>query len=360
MSQRLKVGVVGGGIGRGHITAYRQFPDLFEVVAICDIDAARADAIAAEYDIARTFTTFEDLLAADLDIVDICTPSGLHFAQAKAALEAGHHVVVEKPFVASLAEADALAEAERKSGKRCSPIFQYRFSNGIRQFLHLRDKGFVGRPYVTTVETLWRRRAPYYDNPWRGRWASELGGTLASHAIHNHDLLTYLLGPVQSLFARTATRVNAIETEDCAVLSFAMANGSFASSTVTTGAENDMSRFRFCFEGLTVESNHSPYNAGTAPWTFIAADEDRQRAVDDAAAEVAFLPERNAGQFMLLHKALASGGPLPVAIADARHSIELLTAAYYSVQTGSDVQLPIGRDHPFYEGWLATMKGRQG
>jgi predicted dehydrogenase len=360
MSQRLKVGVVGGGVGKGHVAAYRQFPDLYEVVAICDIDGERARAIAAEHGLAHTFTAFDDVLAADLDIVDICTPSGLHFSQAKAALEAGHHVVVEKPFVSSLAEADALAEAEARSGKRCSPIFQYRFSNGIRQFLHLRERGFVGRPYITTVETLWRRRATYYDNPWRGRWASELGGTLASHAIHNHDLLTYLLGPVKSLFARTATRVNAIETEDCAVLSFAMADGSFATSAVTTGAESDMSRFRFCFEGLTVESNHSPYNAGTAPWTFIAADPAHQKEIEDVAAEVEFLPERNAGQFMLLHTALTEGGPLPVAIADARHSIELLTAAYYSVQTGSDVPLPIGRDHPFYDGWLAAMKGRQG
>ena len=101
-----------------------------------------------------------------------------------------------------------------------------------------------------------------------------------------------------------------------------------------------MSRLRFCFEGLTAESNHSPYNPGTAPWRFIAADPERQQAIDAAVAEVAPAPERYAGQFLRLHRALTEGGPLPVSIADARPSLELLTAAYHSARTGAAVQLP--------------------
>ena len=357
MSKRLKVGVVGGGIGAGHIAAYMDLPDLYEVAAFCDIDATRSAAVCGEHGITNSFNTIEALLDADLDIVDICTPSALHFAQAKQVLAAGRHVVVEKPFVSSLAEADDLADAEKKSGKRVCPIFQYRFANGIRQFLHLRELGLVGKTYVGTVETMWRRTPAYYDNPWRGRWLSELGGTLTTHAIHNHDMITYLLGPVKSVFARTSTRVNRIETEDCAALVLEMADGSFVTSATTMGAETETSRLRLCFEGLTVESNHSPYNAGTAPWTFVAADEGRQATIDAAVAEVKFLPERNTGQFLLLHKALTEGGPLPVSIADARYSIELLTAAYYSTHSGEAVGLPIGPDHPFYAGWLAAMAG---
>ena len=203
------------------------------------------------------------------------------------------------------------------------------------------------------METHWRRLPAYYANPWRGRWATELGGCLVTHAIHNHDMLTMILGPVRSVYARTATRVNPIETEDCAAAMLEMADGSFATLSVTLGAEEDMSRLRFCFEGLTVESNHSPYNPGTAPWRFIAADPERQQAIDAAVAEVAPAPERYAGQFLRLHKALTEGGPLPVSIADARPSLELLTAAYHSARTGAAVQLPIGRDHPLYAGWLA-------
>ncbi len=360
MSRRLKVGVVGGGVGAGHIEAYQELPELYEVAAFCDIDPDKAEKVGSEYGIADRMTSFEELLGRDLDLIDIATPSNLHFEQAMQVLAAGRHVVLEKPFASSLAEADRLAEAEKKSGKRVSPIFQYRFGNGIRQFLHLREKGFVGKSYAATVETHWTRGPVYYDNPWRGRWASELGGTLTTHAIHNHDMLSYLLAPPKSVFARMSTRVNPIETEDCAALSLELKDGTLATLSVTMGATTEMSRLRFYFEGLTIESNHSPYNAGTAPWTFIAADADRQKAVDAAVAEVALLPERYTGQFLVLHKALTEGGPMPVSIADARPSIELLTAAYYSVHTDSDVKLPIGRDHPFYDGWLSTMAERKG
>ena len=352
MTARLKVGVVGLGVGCGHITAYQELTEQYSVTAVCDIDPVRTEEVAKEYGIATAVTDLDALLKLDLDIVSICTPSSLHFQQAVKVLRAGRHVVLEKPFASSLAEADRLAEIERESGKRLCPIFQYRFANGIAQLLHLRDRGFAGKVYAATVETHWRRLPAYYANPWRGRWATELGGCFVTHAIHNHDILTYILGPVRSVYARTATRVNPIETEDCAAAVLEMADGSFATLSVTLGAEEDMSRLRFCFDGLTAESNRSPYNPGTAPWTFTAAEPERQKAVDAAIAEVPLTPERNAGQFLRLHKALTEGGPLPVSIADARPALELVTAAYHSARTGQPVTLPIGPDHPLYESWL--------
>jgi len=351
MTERLKVGVVGCGVGVNHIRAYQELADLYSVEALCDIDAERAANIAAEHSVGATDGGFDAFLERDLDIVDICTPSALHYEQATKALLAGRHVVVEKPLASSLAEADALADLERSSGKRVCPVFQYRFADGIAQLLHLRDKGLAGKAYAATVETHWRRLPEYYANPWRGRWATELGGCLVTHAIHNHDLLTYVLGPVRSVYARTATRVNPIETEDCAAAVLEMADGSFATLSVTLGAEEDMSRLRFCFEGLTAESNRSPYNPGAAPWRFIAADPARQQNIDAAVADVPPGPERYTGQFLRLHKALIGGGPLPVTIADARASLELVTGAYHSARTRKAVKLPIRRDHPLYGGW---------
>jgi predicted dehydrogenase len=353
MTKRLRVGVVGCGVGVNHIKAYQELPELFAVEALCDIDAERAARTAGEHGIAAVGSDFTAFIGQDLDIVDICTPSGLHFEQARAALRAGRHVVVEKPLASSLAEADTLAELERKSGKRLCPVFQYRFADGIAQLLHLRKKGFAGKAYAATIETHWRRLPEYYANPWRGRWATELGGCLVTHAIHNHDLLTYVLGPIGSVYALTSTLVNPIETEDCAAAALEMKDGSFATLSVTLGAEEDMSRLRFCFEGLTAESNRSPYNPGAAPWRFIAADPGRQAAIDAAIAEVPPAPERYAGQFLRLHVALTADAPLPVTIADARASLELVTAAYHSARTGKRVMLPIGRDHPLYHGWIA-------
>lgn len=351
MSQRLRVGIVGAGIGASHIDAYRELPDHYAVEALCDLDGERARHVAAERDVPIGLTSYDALLARDLDLIDICTPSNLHFAQAMQALAAGRHVVVEKPLAGSLAEVDALAEAERKSGKRLSPVFQYRFANGLQSFLDIKAAGLVGKPYVATVETHWRRTATYYDNPWRGRFQSELGGCLVTHAIHAHDILTEVMGPIASVAAHTATAVNPVETEDCAALLLEMKSGALVTLSVTLGAEEEISRLRFCFAGLTVESSLDPYNPGRLPWRFITSDRVLLKRVEERLAEFAPGPERWTGQFARLHAALTNGTALPVAIADARTSIELITAAYHSAATGEIVRLPIGRDHPAYAGW---------
>jgi predicted dehydrogenase len=351
MSQRISVGIVGAGIGASHIDAYRELADLYAVEALCDLDGERAGRVAAERGVPVALTAYEELLARDLDLIDICTPSNLHFTQAMQALAAGRHVVVEKPVAGSLAEVDALAEAERKSGKRLSPVFQYRFANGLQSFLHLNAAGLVGKAYVATVETHWRRTAGYYDNPWRGRFRSELGGCLVTHAIHAHDILTEVMGPIASVAARTATAVNPIETEDCAGLLLEMKSGALVTLSVTLGAEEEISRLRFCFAGLTVESSLEPYNPGRLPWRFITSDRGLLKRIEETLAEFAPGPERWTGQFARLHAALTNGTALPVAIGDARTSIELITAAYHSAATGETVRLPIGRDHPAYTGW---------
>ncbi len=218
---------------------------------------------------------FDDLLALDVDLVDICTPSNLHFDHAKRALAAGHDVLVEKPLAGALAAVDALKDAERQSGKRIAPVFQYRFGHGFQRFRHLQARGLIGEPYVATVETHWRRTAGYYNNPWRGRAAAELGGCLVTHAIHAHDMLVQAMGPIASVYARAATRVNPIETEDCAILALTMKNGGLATASVTLGSEEEISRLRLCYAGLTVESSLAPFipaatpggsSRRTAPW----------------------------------------------------------------------------------------------
>jgi predicted dehydrogenase len=130
--RRLKVGVVGAGIGASHIEAYQALPEMYEVTALCDIVAERAAAVCTRLDVPTKVGSLDALLEHDLDIVDICTPSGLHQPQALAALAAGFHVVVEKPVARSLAEVDAIAAAEAAGPGRVCPIFQYRFGDGVR------------------------------------------------------------------------------------------------------------------------------------------------------------------------------------------------------------------------------------
>jgi predicted dehydrogenase len=152
-------------------------------------------------------------------------------------------------LVSSVREVDELARAEAASGRRVMPIFQYRFGHGLQKLKLLVEEGVAGKAYLATVETAWRRRPEYYAVPWRGRWATERGGTLLSHAIHTHDMLCYVLGPPRRVFAYTTTRVNAVEVEDCAAIALEMADGSMASLGVTLGSAQEISRHRFSFSG---------------------------------------------------------------------------------------------------------------
>ena len=269
MGGTLKVAVVGCGIGRQHLDAYRSLPELFEVAAVCDVDETKAREVAAAYGIGRAVTDVAALCQEDdLDIVDLCTPPYLHAPQILQALDAGKHVICEKPLCGSLEDADRLAAAEIRSGRRVMPIFQYRFGHGIQKLRLLVEQGIAGRAYLTTVETAWRRRPAYYAVPWRSRWATELGGPLVNLAIHAHDLVYYLLGPARSVSAHLTTLVNPIETEDCLAASMEMADGSLCTLAATTGSTREISRHRFCFASLSAESNTEPYRNTHDPWTF--------------------------------------------------------------------------------------------
>jgi predicted dehydrogenase len=352
MADKLRVAVVGCGIGKSHILAYRALPDQFEVLAICDVQEAKAREVATDYEIPRVFTDLAELCRVDdVDVIDICTPSYLHYAHTLQVLESGKHAICEKPVAGSLREVDHLIRAEAASGKRVMPIFQYRFGHGLQKLKYLMAQGIAGRAYLTTVETAWRRRAEYYAVPWRGKWETELGGPLVTLAIHAHDALTYVLGPAKSVFARTTTLVNPIETDDCISASLQMADGSIASLSVTTGSAAEISRHRFCFSGLTAESNTEPYRNTTDPWIFTGDTPELAQQIEEALVGLELLPEGFMGQMGRFYDALVSDADLPVTLSDARNSLELITAIYHSAETGQAVNLPLGTDHLKYAGW---------
>jgi predicted dehydrogenase len=315
--------------------------------------------VAKQFEVPRILHDFDALLGErELDVVDVCTPPHQHFAHASRALEAGKHVVCEKPLVGSLAEVDALAELERRSGRRLMPIFQYRFGAGLQKLVHLVACGVAGRHYLTTLEIAWRRGLDYYGAaPWRGRWETELGGILLTHAIHAHDMLTQVVGPVRSVFARIATRVNPVETEDCAALSLELADGSLATSAATLGSHKEITRLRFCFEKLTAESNPAPYTPQFEPWTLVPASPEAGAEIEAALRDFDPGPQWFPGQLARFHAALGAGSELPVTIADARAALELITAAYHCAETGQAVALPIGKEHPKYASWRPAWPG---
>jgi predicted dehydrogenase len=350
-----RVAIVGAGIGAAHVDGYLALPPgLFEVAVVCDLQEARAGALAAKAPGCATSASLDEVLARpDIDVVDVCLPPVLHRTAILDSLAAGKHVVCEKPLVASPAEVDEIEAAAEAAGRLVLPVYQYRFGNGLAKLGHLIDQGLAGKPLVATVETHWNRLPAYYEVPWRGRRESELGGAVLGHAIHAHDLLTVALGPVRRVAALTAVRVNPIETEDCAALALEMASGALVTSSVTLGAAGDTSRLRFCFAGLTAESGLAPYQPASEPWTFKAREPRRQEEIDEALAGWAPHREGFPRLFELFHAALAGEGPVPVTLEDARRSLELVSAIYHSAaRGGAPVELPLPADHPAYRGWL--------
>jgi predicted dehydrogenase len=351
MNERLRVGIAGSGVGQAHLRAFQNLPDQFKVVVLCDIQEARARDVAAEYNILCFCTDIRELYRMDeLDVIDLCTPSHQHVGQVQQALAAGKHVVCEKPVAGSLSEVDELMRAAQASGKQVMPIFQMRFGRGLQKLKFLVEEGLAGRAYLSTVETAWRRRADYYAT-WHGRWDTELGGALVTLAIHAHDALTYVVGPARRVLAHTATLVNPIETEDCVAASLEMADGSLASLSVTTGSAVQITRHRFCFSNLMAESNTEPYESTTDPWIFAGDSPEVQKQIEETLSRFEPLPEGFEGQFYRFYRALQNNTGLPVTLADARASLELITAIYHSARTGQVVELPIGQDHPGYAGW---------
>lgn len=350
MSLPLRIAVIGSGIGVEHIKGYQELPDLFDIKVLCDVNRERSAPVAQKFGIHNLSERFEEVCQhEEIDVVDICTPPALHLDQIRTALKAGKHVICEKPLAGSIADIDLVTQLAAESGKQVMPIFQYRFGNGLQKLKYLVDRNLTGQSFVFNVDVAWWRDAKYYENPWRGRRASELGGALLSQAIHAVDMVHYILGPAKNVFGRATTRVNQIEVEDCVAISMEMRDGSLGTISVTLGSLAEISRHRFTFRNVTAESCTAPYANSHEPWIFAFNANGNERQMRDALREFKPLPERYAGQFYRFYHALAADGELPVTVAEARAALEVVAATYYSSETNMPVPLPIGPGHPKYD-----------
>ncbi len=350
-----RVAILGAGIGAQHLDGYLALPDRFRVVSICDLDADRAAPVCALSGAAHVAKIGAVLADPQIDIVDVCLPPHLHFETTRAALFAGKHVICEKPLATSAAEVAALAKLARERDRRVFPVFQYRFGRAAAQLRALIDGNLVGKPLVATLETHWNRGEEYYAVPWRGTWEGERGGAVLGHAIHIHDYLSMVLGPVESVYAELSTEVNSIETEDCAALSIRMEDGALATSSITLGAARDETRMRFVFDGLTAESGRNPYAPADDTWTFTARDREKQSLVDEVVESVGDVPSGFAGMFDATAEALDGRPGREVTLNDGWRSVQFVTAVYASARSGRRVDIPIGPDHPLYHGWMPEM-----
>ena len=176
----------------------------------------------------KAYSSLKEMLADDaIDVVTIGTPSGAHMEPAVAAARAGKHVIVEKPLEITLRRCDKIIDECDKAGVTLSAIFPSRFHEPSIEIRRAIDQGRFGRLTVGDAIVKWYRTQEYYDSgAWRGTWKLDGGGALMNQAIHSVDLLTWLMGPVAEIRARTALLAHKkIEVEDVAMATLEFENG---------------------------------------------------------------------------------------------------------------------------------------
>ena len=354
--KKYQVAIIGTNIGAKHFEDFQKVSKRFNVHTLCGLTPEAIDKILQSNDETKVSLNFDDVLKIkEIDIIDICLPPHLHFSACKKSLEAGKHVICEKPLVSNLKEVDELQKISKETGKTIFPVFQYRYGPGFSKLKALINSGLTGKPLVASLETHWNRGKEYYSKAWRGTWEGEQGGAILSHSIHIHDLISMIFGPVSNVFAKLTTRVNNIEVEDCAALSIEMGNGALVTSSITLGAAEDVSRIKICFNNLTVESGGSPdkpYNPADDEWKFLAREPVTQNQINNILSKVELTKSWYAGMFDEIAKKLDGDTSDEVTLLNARQSLEFVTAVYNSSREGKNIYLPIKKDNPLYNSWL--------
>jgi UDP-N-acetyl-2-amino-2-deoxyglucuronate dehydrogenase len=338
----VRIALVGcGRIAQNHFDAIRGVDGL-ELTAVCDADEPRARA-AGEANSVPYFTSYEKMLAeAACDAVSICTPSGLHPAHGVLAAKAGKHVISEKPMAISLSGADELVSACDASGVHLFVVKQNRLNPAIQLLRRAVDKGRFGRIYLANATVRWSRPQEYYDSAeWRGTWEFD-GGAIMNQASHYVDLVQWLVGPVESVMAKTATLARRIETEDTGVALLRFRNGALGVIEVTmlTYPKNLEGSITILGEKGTVKVGGTAVNRVEA-WQFADYDDDDKHVASAATTPPSVYGFGHAGYYRNVLAVLRGEAKPDTDGRSGRKSLELILGIYESAKTGHDVPLPL-------------------
>lgn len=358
----LRFGIIGcGAIGPTHAAALRQIEGV-EVLAVADVNPDRARDVARKYSVPRILASDVDLINdPEIDAVAICTPSGMHADAAVRALLAGKHVVVEKPMEVSLAACDRMIDAARKSGKKLTVISQHRFDSAttvVRKFI---QEGKLGKIILADASVKWWRTQQYYDSgDWRGTWKLDGGGALMNQGVHTLDLLLWLAGEVDEVYAHARTAAHErIEVEDLVTATLSFKNGAVGNITATTAAYDGLPARLDIFgtegsaviEGdrlkmLSLKSGETYTSESAASHAISVARGGTASVKNDAGhrestAEVgAVWGDAHRAQLDDFVKAIREDRPPLITPESARNSVSTILAIYESARKRSAVRLP--------------------
>lgn len=330
-----------GRISRNHFDAIGKIDEL-QLVAVCDVVEARAREAGEREDV-PWFTSYAKMLEqVPCDVVALCTPSGLHPQHGIAAARAGKHVVCEKPMAITLTSADELVQACDDAGVHLFVVKQNRLNPPIQLLKRAIDKGRFGRLYMANTTVRWTRPQEYYDQaPWRGTWEFD-GGAFMNQASHYVDLMQWLVGPVESVIAKTATMARRIEAEDTGAAVLKFRNGALGVIEVTmlTYPKNLEGSFTLIGEKGTAKIGGTAVNK-IEHWAFADSDPD-----DALVAQVNTDPPSVYGfghepYYRNVLRVLRGEAVADTDGRGGRKSLELILGIYESAKSGREIPLPL-------------------
>jgi UDP-N-acetyl-2-amino-2-deoxyglucuronate dehydrogenase len=341
--RKIRFALVGcGRISANHFEALERHQDRAELVAVCDIDPealAKAEARTG----APGFRTLDALLAgSDQDVVILSTPSGLHADEAIQVAATGRHVMTEKPMATRWRDGKRMVQACDQAGVHLFVVKQNRRNATLQLVKRAMEKKRFGRIYMVNINVFWARPQSYYDSAaWRGTWEFD-GGAFMNQASHYVDLLDWLIGPVESVQAYTATLARNIQVEDTGVVSIRWRTGTLGSMNVTmlTYPKNLEGSITIIGEKGTVRVGGMAVNK-IEHWEFADADPDDQ-AVEQASYDTTSVYGFGHPLYYdNVIKALRGEAAPDTDGREGLHSLEILIATYISARDGRRVALPL-------------------
>ncbi|RCS60087.1 Gfo/Idh/MocA family protein [Microbacterium sp. JB110] len=323
---RLRFGVIGVGIiGRQHVARLLSDDSPADLIAIADVSEDAARAVAAEH--GTVAETVDGLFARDdIDAVVIAIPSGLHAETAVAALDAGKHVLLEKPIDVTVDAADRIIDAERRSGKVLTVVSQRRFAPENQFLREAIQQGDLGKITSANIEiALWRTQEYYDSGAWRGTWKLDGGGALMNQGVHMVDLILWLLGDVEEVHAYGGLLAHErIEVEDTIAITARFASGSMLTFLASTTANGELP-IRVAVMG----------DGGVA----VTLDEQYAHFTTANGREVPDFEPNDVGMAGLndFVAAVQNGHAPLVTSQQARAAVAFIEAAYDSMRTGKPV-----------------------
>lgn len=341
--------VIGLGRGMSHVEALLAAKGV-ELLAVCDINEEKIKKIAAEKGI-DAYTDYKELLTReDIDLICVCTPSGLHCDMAIEIAKAGKHVLSEKPLDITISKMDSALKIFKEKGLKFGCIFQNRLEPANQKIKELVTSGRTGKLTLATAHVKWHRTQEYYqaNGGWRGTWALDGGGSLMNQSVHTIDLMQWLMGPVKSVVGVTKVWDHDIETEDMGVALVKFESGAFGT---IIGSTSTYPGFGTSLEIHGVDGGACMRDNRITVWKVKGENmEEEERSILErygsgrkvaagASNALAIKQDTTFLQVQDMVNAILEDRSPVIPAEEGRKAVEIILAIYESARTGKEVFL---------------------